>query len=83
MTDSVITLVVLGVTVVLFILDRLPVAVVALIVPLTLWATGVLELGEATAGFGDPTVLFIAALFVVSEALDKSGVTAWVGEFAM
>lgn len=83
MTDSVITLVVLGVTVVLFILDRLPVAVVAMIVPLTLWATGVLELGEATAGFGDPTVLFIAALFVVSEALDKSGVTAWVGEFAM
>ncbi|MHA6523566.1 SLC13 family permease [Tessaracoccus sp. G1721] len=83
MTDSVITLVVLGATVVLFILDRLPVAVVALLVPLSLWATGVLELGEATAGFGDPTVLFIAALFVVSEALDKTGVTAWVGNFAM
>ena len=83
MTESVITLVVLGATVVLFILDRIPVAVVALLVPLTLWAAGVLELGEATAGFGDPTVLFIAALFVVSEALDKTGVTAWVGDFAM
>ncbi|WP_231979286.1 hypothetical protein [Tessaracoccus coleopterorum] len=41
-----ITLVVLGVTVVLFILDRLPVAVVAMIVPLTLWATGVIGLGR-------------------------------------
>jgi len=82
-TDSVITLVVLAATVVLFIWDRLPVAVVALLVPLTLWATGVLDLGEAVAGFGDPTILFIAALFVVSEALDATGVTAWVGEFAM
>ena len=31
-------------------------------------------------GFGDPTVLFIASLFVVSEALDASGVTAWAGQ---
>ncbi|MEA5055009.1 MAG: SLC13 family permease, partial [Propionicimonas sp.] len=45
--------------------------------------TGVLDLGEAVAGFGDPTVLFIAALFVVSEALDSAGVTAAVGGFAM
>ena len=45
-----------------------------------LWATGVLSLEDALAGFGDPTVLFIASLFVVSEALDASGVTAWVGQ---
>ncbi len=64
-------------------LDRLPVAVVATGVALVLWATGVLDLGEALAGFGDPTVLFIAALFVVSEGLDAAGVTAWVGEQAM
>lgn len=83
MTDSAITLVVLAATVVLFVWDRLPVAVVALLVPLSLWATGVLDLGTAVAGFGDPTVLFIAALFVVSEALDATGVTAWVGEFAL
>lgn len=83
MTDSVITLVVLAATVVLFVLDRLPVAVVAMLVPLSLWATGVLDLGTAMAGFGDPTVLFIAALFVVSESLDATGVTAWVGDLAM
>ncbi len=47
---------------------------------MSLWATGVLDLDEATAGFGDPTVLFIAALFVVSEALDATGVTTWVGQ---
>lgn len=83
MTHSAITLVVLAATVALFVWDRLPVAVVALVVPLTLWATGVLDLGTAMGGFGDPTVLFIGALFVVSEALDATGVTAWVGGVAM
>ena len=78
-----ITLIVLGATVAFFVWDRLPVMVVALCVPVALWATGVLDLGEAFAGFGDPTIIFIASLFVVSEALDATGVTAWVGEFAM
>ena len=31
-------------------------------------------------GFGDPTVLFIASLFVVSGALEATGVTTWVGQ---
>ncbi|WP_345947494.1 SLC13 family permease [Microbacterium flavum] len=47
---------------------------------LSLWATGVLTLSDALAGFGDPTVLFIASLFVVSESLDATGVTAWLGQ---
>ncbi len=83
MSDMTSTLVILAATVVLFIIDRLPVAVIALLVPLSLWATGVLDLGEAVAGFGDPTVLFIAALFVISEALDATGVTSWIGAKVM
>ena len=70
----------LGATVAVFVWDRLPVAVVALGVALSLWATGVLDLQQSLAGFGDPTVIFIASLFVVSEALDATGVTAWAGE---
>ena len=31
---------------------------------LVLWATGVLTLEQSLAGFGDSTVIFIAALFV-------------------
>ena len=78
-----ITLIVLGATVAFFVWDRLPVMVVALCVPVALWATGVLDLGEAFAGFGDPTIIFIASLFVVSEALDAAGVTTWVGGVAL
>src|SRR3954454_9387334 len=79
MSDSTITFIVLGATVVVFVWDRLPVAVVALGVALSLWATGVLDLDESLGGFGDPTVIFIASLFVVSEGLDASGVTSWAG----
>ncbi len=80
MSDIAITFTVLAAVVVVFIWDRLPVAIVALITPIVLWATGVLTLGQAMAGFGDPTVMFIAALFVVAEALDVGGVTAWAGQ---
>src|SRR5690349_19943711 len=39
-----------------------------------------MSLDDALAGFGDPTELCIASLFVVSEALYAPGVTAWVGQ---
>ena len=74
------TLVILAVAVVAFVSNRVPLAVVAVGVSLALFFTGVLTLPEALAGFGDPTVLFIASLFVVSEALDATGVTAWTGQ---
>jgi di/tricarboxylate transporter len=79
-SDQTITFLVLAAVVVVFILDRLPVAVVAVGTALTLWATGVLDLNQALAGFGDPAVIFIASLFVVSESLDATGVTAWAGQ---
>jgi len=80
MSDSTITFIVLGLAVVLFVWDRFPVALVALGVAVSLWATGVLELEQSLAGFGDPAVIFIASLFVVSEALEATGITAWVGQ---
>ena len=80
MSPAAITLTTLGVVVVLFVWNRLPVELVAVGSALVLYATGVLTLPEALGGFGDPAVIFIAALFVVSESLDSSGVTAWVAQ---
>jgi di/tricarboxylate transporter len=80
MSDSTITFLVLGAAVALFIWDYFPVELVAVAAALSLWATGVLSLGQSIAGFGDPTVIFIATLFVVSAALDSTGVTTWAGQ---
>lgn len=73
------TLSILVAAVLAFVSGRVPLAVVAVGVSLALWASGVLDLDQALAGFGDPTVLFIASLFVVIEALEATGVTAWAG----
>ncbi|QRZ13656.1 SLC13 family permease [Paracoccus methylovorus] len=80
MTDIWIVFAIVAAIVVLFIWDRLPVIVVCVGAALALWASGILTVQEALAGFGDPAVIFIAALFVVSAGLELSGVTAWAGQ---
>lgn len=71
---------IIAVAVVLFIWNRIPVVIVAMLTALSLWATGVLTLPQALSGFGDPAVIFIASLFVVSSGLEVTGVTAWAGQ---
>ena len=80
MSDAAITFVVLAVVVVLFISTPIPVEIVAIGGALSLYATGVIDLAQAFGGFGDPTVIFIASLFIVSEAIDASGVSTWAGQ---
>jgi di/tricarboxylate transporter len=80
MDHAQITFAVIAGIVALFVWGRLPVEVVAIGAALLLWATGVLTLQQSLAGFGDPVIIFIATLFVVSESLDSTGVTAWAGQ---
>lgn len=80
MSDATICLLVLAATIALFVWNRLPVEVVALGSAVCLYATGLLSVDQLFAGFGDPVVTFIAALFIVSAGLNSSGVTAWVGQ---
>ena len=80
MSDIWIVFAILGGIVVLFVWDRLPVIVVCVGAALSLYATGILTLNQSLAGFGDPAVIFIATLFVVSAGLEMAGVTAWAGQ---
>ena len=80
MNPVIVTLVILGLAVVAFVANKIPVGIVAIGVALSLYLTGVLTVEQSLAGFGDPVIVFIAALFVVSEGLDATGVTAWAGQ---
>ena len=80
MSDIAITFTILIVVVLAFISNRVPVGLVAIGASLALYFTGVLDLTQSLAGFGDPAVIFIATLFVVSEGLDATGVTTWAGQ---
>lgn len=55
--------------------------VVALMMIAALPLTGVLSLNESLSGFSDPNVILIALLFVLGEALARTGVTRQLGNW--
>ncbi|MBO3276297.1 SLC13 family permease [Pseudomonas schmalbachii] len=65
----------------LFVTGRPRMDVVALLVMLILPLSGVLSVQEALAGFADPNVILIAALFVIGEGLVRTGVAYRIGEW--
>ena len=80
MSDIAIMAAIIAVAVVLFVWNKLPVVVVAMSTALALYATGVLSLDDALSGLGDPAVIFIATLFIVSAGLEATGLTTWAGQ---
>lgn len=77
--DLIKVLVLLGICMGLFVLNKPRMDVVALLAIVCLSLTGVVTLPQALAGFSDPNVILIAALFVIGEALVRTGVTYQVG----
>ena len=71
----------LATTVALFIHNRLRLDVIALLVIMAFSVSGTLTLNEALAGFSDPSVILIAALFVIGEGLVRTGVAYQVGDW--
>lgn len=81
--DSLFVFALLALTIVMFASNRLRVDVVALLVIAAFILSDVLTLQEAVAGFGNPTVILIAVLFVVGEGLVRTGVAVAVGNWLM
>ena len=79
----ILTFLILGLTIALFIFSRLRADLVALLSLLALFVTGILTSKQALAGFSDSTVIMVAGLFVVGEGLARTGITAWLGQFFM
>ncbi|PTT53120.1 SLC13 family permease [Aeromonas sp. HMWF014] len=64
----------------LFITNKVRMDVVALLIIILFVLSGILTLPEALAGFSDPNVILIAALFVVGEGLVRTGIAYQVGD---
>ncbi len=70
----IVTLLLLGICVLCLVLNKPRMDVVALLALAVLPVTGVVSVQEALAGFSDPIIVLIAALFVVGEGLLRTGV---------
>ncbi len=80
MTAEMLTVfVILAITIALFVSDRLRLDLVALLALLALALTGILTPTEAFAGFSDPLVIMIAALFVVAAGMFRTGLAERFG----
>lgn len=75
----VMTLVILAGAMVLFLSDRLRPDLVALLVVVALGATGVLDPAEAFSGFSRTAVITLLGIFIIAEALRRTGLTEQVG----
>jgi len=69
--------------VVLFIINRPRMDVVGVLAMISLPLAGIVSVPEALAGFSDPNVILIAALFVVGEGLVRTGVANQIGDFLL
>ena len=79
MNSSTITLLFLAFAVVMFVSEKLPLAVTSMIVCVGLVVTGVLEWKSAFAGFVDSNVILFVAMFIVGGALFETGMANKVG----
>lgn len=70
---------VLVVAFVLLITERIRSDIVALLIVLSVWAIGVLEPEEALSGFSSEPAIVVAGIFVLTGALERTGVSAAAG----
>ena len=81
MSEVALVFLILFVTVILFVSDKLALDLVGLMALLALYLSGLVTINEALAGFSNPVVVTLAALFVVGGALFRTGVAASLGDW--
>lgn len=79
MDPIVITLVLLIFAIIMFVTEKLPLALTSMIVCIALVLTGVLEVKDAFAGFINTNVILFVAMFVVGGALFNTGMANKMG----
>lgn len=72
-------LVILGLATVLFVTERYPAHVVAMLVLGALMATGLVSPEEAVSGFSHPATVTVACMFVLSAGLERTGAVRVLG----
>ena len=77
--QQIIFLLIVGVTLALFISERIRIDIAAMLTLLALAATGILTPVEALSGFASEPAIIVASVFVISAALTETGLTERIG----
>ncbi len=79
MSPTTITLIFLAFVVVMFVTEKIPLAVTSMIVCIGLVITGVLNVNDAFSGFINSNVILFVAMFIVGGALFETGMANEIG----
>ena len=79
MNPTVLTLCFLGFAIVMFVLEKIPLALTATILSVGLCVTGVLSPSDAFKGYVNSNVILCAGMFVVGQALFETGMANKIG----
>lgn len=79
MSPTTITLIFLAFAVVMFVTEKIPLAVTSMIVCIGLVITGVLNVNDAFSGFINSNVILFVAMFIVGGALFETGMVNEIG----
>lgn len=82
-SDGVLVLIIVTITFLLLISERVRVDVIALLVLGALALGGLVTPAEALSGFSSPAVVTIWAVFILSGALSRSGVASRIGRYVL
>lgn len=81
--DLLVTFMILGITVILFMTNRLRADLVAVLALLALVLTGILQPAEALVGFSNSVVIMIAGLFIVGAGILRTGLAQMAGNLLL
>jgi di/tricarboxylate transporter len=77
--DGILVLTLLCLAVIMFVWEKITPELTALLVLVILVVSGVISPTEGTAGFSNPAVITVGAMFVLSSALKKTGIVTALG----
>lgn len=80
MDKSIVAIIIIILTVISFVAEKLPLAVTALISSLAMGITGAMDLTDIYAGFGSTTVMMVIGMMIIGDALFKTGIAERIGQ---
>ncbi len=79
MEQSTLAIIIIGITIVSFILEKIPLAVTAMLASLAMALTGIIKYADVSAGFASTVTMMVVGMIIVGDSLFETGVAKLIG----
>lgn len=73
MEQSTLAIIIIGITIVSFILEKIPLAVTAMLASLAMALTGIIKYADVSAGFASTVTMMVVGMIIVGDSLFETG----------